>query len=858
MAEWFIDREVEIAELSDALKIVDERGAMYFITGPTGMGKTALCTHLSRIAEEKGFMVLIGRCIYENTVPYFPIYEMFSRIANTEKKEIYIPLGLSLPESEEKIPRSGWKNPNQEKLMVLENLIRKFNTIAKEKPVLLILEDIQWADSGTLALIHYLSRTIQNMRMVALVTYNSEGLATRKNEIFAETVKNINIERGCKTLELKAFNTDQTVHLLTKILGTWKMPEELISKIYALSEGNPFFVEELGRTILEEKIFDRASRKLNASMSEIDLPQSIRSVVQHRIARLSEIERKVLLIAAVIGIRFEYPVLRGLADMKEDEVLNVIDRLMELGIIQEIQEGEECYEFSSNLVWESVYKAITGQRKKLLHRNAAIEIEKHHQSESRYWGEIGRHYLLGGNFENGVKYLILAAKHAAASYGIEECFRNICEAEKGLKQIQEVEVRGQYANEVYRLLGDCYIVKGDYSRAIESYNAALQHCMDTLQRVKVLIKLTEPYLRKGDLTNALGVLEKALAEVKKEDYLTTTEIFRNMGWVHEKMGNYRRAVEYYEKSVELCKKHGDEIELGECCHRLGTGLFYLGDFKRAKECLEKGLEIRVKYGMKKEIAISYNNLGIVLNNMGEHELALDYFMRAKKIWEDMGDLLGVAAVTNNIALIYGLKGERLEEIEFYKKVVEIVRRIGEKETEMIVLTNIGLAYEDIGDYKTAIECYLASIELSREMGEKRMQSNTMGSMATAYAYLGRIEEAIEYAHYAIGLAEETGSMEFIGSANASMGEVLRVAKRFEMAEEYFMKAYEIYKKIGLDDGVNTIKFYLAKLYIETGRLEEAKKNLAEVMAFYTRTGNKSMLRKIQNELEKVHSNIETT
>ncbi|MEM3493401.1 MAG: tetratricopeptide repeat protein, partial [Thermoplasmata archaeon] len=177
---------------------------------------------------------------------------------------------------------------------------------------------------------------------------------------------------------------------------------------------------------------------------------------------------------------------------------------------------------------------------------------------------------------------------------------------------------------------------------------------------------------------------------------------------------------------------------------------------------------------------------------------------------------------------------------------------------MIVLTNIGLAYEDIGDYKKAIECYLASIELSREMGEKRMQSNTMGSMATAYAYLGRIEEAIEYAHYAIGLAEETWSMEFIGSANASMGEVLRVAKKFGVAEEYLLKACEIYKKIELDDGVNTIKFYLAKLYIETGRLEEAEKNLAEVMAFYTRTGNKSMLRKIQNELEKVHSNLETT
>ncbi|MCX8174151.1 MAG: tetratricopeptide repeat protein [Thermoplasmata archaeon] len=857
MLQWFIDREAEVSELMEAMADVDKRGSMYFITGPTGIGKTAFCTNISSIASGKGFSVLTGRCIYENTVPYFPIHELFGRFSKTEKKEMYIPLGLSIAEGGERIAGGGWRNPNQEKLMVLENFVRKFNAIAKETPVLLVLDDIQWADSGTLGLVHYLSRTIQNMRMVALVAYNTEALATGGNSVFVDTVKNIHIERGCRTLEIKPFTIDQVAQLLTKILGTWKLPEELISRIYNLSEGNPFFAEELGRTILEEGIFDRESRRLKVSVNELDLPQSIKSVILHRISRLNEVERKVVRIAAVIGRRFEYPVLKGLGGMKEEELLDTIDRLRAEGILQENTGSVEGYEFTSNLIWETAYRDTSSQRRKLLHERVAAEIEKNHKDESRYWGEIGLHYILGGNFEKGVKYLILAANHAATNYGTEECFRSAVEAEKGLKNVQDPKLRDHYASEVYRLLGDCFVVKGEYALAIENYNRALQHCKDTEGKIRIWIKLTEPHMRRGELSSAIGVLEKALEEVGKEDYRTRGEVFRNMGWVHEKMGNYRRAVEFYEKSVELCKKHEDEIELGECYHRLGTGLFYLGDFKRARQYLEKGLEIRAKHRMKREIAISYNNLGIVLNNMGEHELALDYFMKAKKLWEDLGDLLGVAAVTNNIALIYGLRGERLEEIAFYRKVIEIVRRIRERETEMIVMTNLGLAYEDIGEYETAIECYRATIEISREMGEKRMQSNAMGSMATAYARLGRIEEAIEYAHYAIGMAEETGSMEFIGSANANMGEVMRIARRFEIAEEYFKKAGEIYQKIELDDGINTVKFYLAKLYIETERFEEAKRNLAEAMAFYTRSGNKSMLRKIQKELEKVHARTGT-
>ncbi|MEM3445470.1 MAG: hypothetical protein QXJ27_00690 [Thermoplasmata archaeon] len=105
--------------------------------------------------------------------------------------------------------------------MVLENFIRRFNTITKEKPVLLIIDDIQWADSGTLALIHYLSRTIRSMRIVALMTYSTEAIMTGENKIFVDTVRNISIERNAKTLELKPFNMDQVVHLLTKIIGTW-------------------------------------------------------------------------------------------------------------------------------------------------------------------------------------------------------------------------------------------------------------------------------------------------------------------------------------------------------------------------------------------------------------------------------------------------------------------------------------------------------------------------------------------------------------------------------------------------------------------------------------------------------------
>jgi len=853
MAIPFVGREKELREFRSAMDAVKAgKGRMYFITGPVGIGKTRLIQEVCNMAEKEGFEILFGRCLDEKAVPYLPLTEVFEKYAKKTVAESYTPLALIGGGAvEQEVVEETGINVSRERTRVLENYLRKFNEISQKAPVLFVLDDIQWADSGTLSFIHYLSRAISDMRMLALSAYPDEYLKVAGNTPFTDTIQNINIERNCMSVTLSPLGVNDVSIILGAILGTWKLPKELVAEIHERTGGNPLFVEEVGRAILEQDLFDINKRDLKVRIDEIQLPTTVKSIISQRIARFDEDTKKVLRACAIFGRVFEYEAVKNTVDIEEDVLLDIIDKLIATGYIEQTSGREEMYKFVHNPVYEVIYTETSAPRRRLMHKKAGMELEKLHGNEKKYFSELGRHFLLGGEIQKGIEYKIKAGEYALANYATEECHRNIMDAEQVLEQLKDEKLRKEYALKIYRMLGDCYSILSEFDKAISSYTRALDAAEDNKTKVYLLVKLSYPYMEKGEFDKCLEILGKALSMVSPEDYVIQSEIHRDMGWVYEKRGEYPMAVEEYRKGVEMAEKSGDEIALGEAYHRLGTGLWFIGDLKKAREYLEKGLEIRKKHNLKKGIAGSYNNIAIILNDIGEIEKSLEYYGIAKKIYEEIGDLSGVSTIYNNVAGIYSLKGEDEQALEFYKKDLEISKKIGDKSSEMLATSNIGTIYQDLEDYNTALEYYTKSIQLSRELGEKRMLASTLNSMATTYAEMGNLEKAMELIKESIATAEETKSKELIAGAYSGMAEILRLSKKFEEAEEYYKKALAIYAEIEKVDSKFSTHVEMAKLYIDWQKYDTALKLLQEAKEFYTKIGAKGMLRKVEKELAKI-------
>ncbi|MGC9060896.1 MAG: BREX system ATP-binding domain-containing protein, partial [Thermoplasmata archaeon] len=673
----FVGREKEISELMQALQSAKSgRGRMYFITGPVGIGKTRLIIEISKYAEKEGFAVLFGHCLDEKAVPYLPLTDVLEKYEKTTAEETYTPLALlggAVTEAGEETNI----NVAREKTRVLENYMRKFAEISKKKPLLLVIDDLQWADSGTLSFIHYLSRAISDLPILTIAAYPDEYMKVVGNTQFTETILNINIERNCMTLSLSPLGVNDVSVILGAILGTWKLPKELVEEIHERTGGNPLFVEEIGKAIAEQELFDITQRKLKVDLGEIQLPTTVKSIISQRVSRFDEDTKKVLRACAILGRMFEYEALRNTVEMDEDKLLDILDKLIATGYLEQIHTREEVYKFVHNPVYEVIYTETSAPRRRLMHKKAGIELEKLYGKDRKYFAEIGRHFILGGDAQKGVQYKIMAAEFAIKNYATAECLQNLRDAAGVLENITDENLKREYTFKVYKMLGDCYSVFSDFDKAISAYEKALENALDKKEKVGILIKKSYPLLEKGDFDKCLEVLNEASNMVGEGDFVLQSEINRSIGWVYENRGEYTKAIEYYQKGLELSECAGDEVAMGEAYHRLGTGLWFLGNLRKAREYLEKALEIRKKHNLKKGIAGTYNNLAIILGDMGDIEKSLEYYGIAKKIYEEIGDLSGVSTIYNNLAGIYSLKGEDVEAMEFYKKDLEISKRIGD-------------------------------------------------------------------------------------------------------------------------------------------------------------------------------------
>jgi len=422
-AATLVGRERELATLRTLItSAAHANGSVAMLFGEPGIGKTRLLREVAALTRAEETTVCFGTCYEgEGAAPYHPWVEVLTQYARTlEPESLQQGARESAAIVAQVVPELEWTiDAEPERLTSEDERIRFFEAVVRlfsssERPLVVVLDDLQWSDPETLDLLEYLARSLEGSRLLVVGAYRDVELRPPLSECLAE------LNRGCRyePIRLRLLTRDETA-ALARQLARGPVSLSAAAAIHAETSGNPFFIEEVIRE-LEEDGFDLGSKAPIPELGAIS--PTIRQTLSRRLARLSTDANRVLNLAAAFAGPFAFEVLSAATDLDEDALLNCLDELLAAGMIRPA-EGD-AYEFSHSLLRQTLYDELSPSRRARVHRRVAQALEGAYAGrEGEAAAELANQYNRSRSLpgaEQGLPFTLLAAERAAAGHAHAE------------------------------------------------------------------------------------------------------------------------------------------------------------------------------------------------------------------------------------------------------------------------------------------------------------------------------------------------------------------------------------------------------------------------------------------------------
>jgi ABC-type transport system substrate-binding protein/serine/threonine protein kinase len=498
----FIGREKEQTELQKRLNAAISGECQFVvISGEPGVGKTRLLDEIENLARARKLLVLHGRSIEQDgAFPYQgfceAIQEYFRLKDTTSSRDHAMELSDVAPDLVSLFPMlteiseiraaatgdskfaqtggaAGGSQGPENRTQVFELLARTLTRLAAGKPLILFLEDLHAAEISIEAL-QYIVRRLGPTPTMIVGTYRSSEVSSRSHPLL-RMLDSFRGDRRFSAIALGPFSPPEHRLFLETLIGGPKLADSLVEKLYEGTEGNPFFTKELVRSLLDSGGIAKdqtGAWSLGAAtdLSTGDLPATIQQAVEKRIERLPEELREILSIASVIGKAFDFRDLEALTGTSDVE--DAIDRLVEEGLLEEERESRgDRLTFSSGVVRDVLYGAISRRKRRSLHRKYAEEVEKRHGGRlERVYPQLVHHFSQGDVPDKTVEYGLRMAKAALDAFSAEEAAR----AAKTVLEFIDEEWEGDPAleGEARLLLAQAHRITGEVDAALKEAESA--------------------------------------------------------------------------------------------------------------------------------------------------------------------------------------------------------------------------------------------------------------------------------------------------------------------------------------------------------------------------------------------------
>ncbi|MBU4032644.1 MAG: AAA family ATPase, partial [Candidatus Thermoplasmatota archaeon] len=585
----FVGREKELSDIKKLIQDVNgSKGQFLVVTGEAGVGKSRLIMESGIAAHDSGFEFLTGRCLsLEQTEPYQPFMEALENKLNRDyEDERDVPLGLmGMDDDRSGFSRSGGNVPlglipitqapdadvsridiQTERDRLFERVMNTMERASRIKPLYLFIDDLQWADAGTLQMLVYIARNTGSSRILISTAFRTDevgpdGKPLPFYQIFSQAMRGISQVQ----IDLERMNGTEISDMIKNILNIKNVPTQFSTKLYDESSGNPFFVEEVLRSLMDEGIILRHGHLWDAGldMSRIRIPNTIRDVISHRIARMGEEDKKILRFAAVAGDVFSFAILKEVTGIDEEKLLDSLDRLMLADIVQEVSNSkEEEYRFDHKLIRSVIYESMSQSRVRLMHKAVGDVIERLYPDNLQNWAfDLARHFTLGKHTQKSHDYSIMAGDMAFQALAFDRAVEYYITALRLMDTLPQTDDMEFEKMRLSMSVGNLYFGLGLWNSSVKYYEDVLRLGQKTGKDAFVLKAL----ISRGHSKRSIGNHSEAEQDYLKAseiaerigDLLSMGEIQRGLGYVHWRKGENNDAIEHYNQSISHSMKAGD-------------------------------------------------------------------------------------------------------------------------------------------------------------------------------------------------------------------------------------------------------------------------------------------------------------
>ncbi len=755
---------------------------MLLVSGEPGIGKSRFIREIVTEVEVTGGLALVGECWAEGSIPYSPFAQVLGlTFQNGYSKELELPdfvmadllnLAPSLRPYYPDVPPNPPLDPKAEQYRLFENLVTFCNSLTRLSPAALFFEDVHWADGGTLALLRHLARRTGNSQLMIVATYREVELD--ESLPFNEVLQELNRERLATRIKLSRFSLKETEQLLVTLFAEDITPE-FLDGIYRETEGNPFFVEEVCKALVDSgELYFQDGRWHRPSMDEIRIPQSVRVAIQSRVSKLSGSCQSTLLAAAILGREFDFDTLINIVSVDEDEVIDSLEEAINAQLVEELRvTGGERFMFAHALIPTVLRESLSGLRRARLHRKAAAAIEAVSPED---YEALAHQYSEAGDEPQALRYFILAGERARQVFANEDAIRFLSEALTVVDpdSPERLDLLSSRAS-VYGLTAQ----RKEQLIDVEEMLSLVTKLGDWKKQAEVLLALADYHLE-GDHISVHEPANKALElAIEHGDIVTEAQALRRLGRANRERWEIATSKDELERSARLFKEADLPGEAASSLYILARVLDLLDDNESAKQAAHEAITLSQQAGDRRIEGSSRRILAIMHYQQFELEDARALAEAALALHKAIGDRVEECHDLNVLGLIESNDGNPTEEEELFRQALAIGQALGLSTIIQYVSTNLVLdIYRPRGEYEAALSFLDKLINDTLYLDHKFLTGALYWNQAEILAFLGLYQESVESMNRSRDMAKDAGA------SSIAIGSTLKIACALANGGEY--------------------------------------------------------------------------
>ena len=861
----FVGRSHELAALSQALEQTQSgEGRFVTVVGDVGVGKSRLLLEFWKPLEGQGVRSTVGRCrergILTPLLPFIDGVKDMLGLAKTlpdnahddvvaktqelsPQLDAYLPAilqVLSIDSDEHVLP--SYLEGEDLQAALGEALISVFTLGSAGQPLVLILEDWHWADEGSKEVLFLLREMVSAYPLLVIVT--SRPVQSGQSSL----------PTGDLHLELAPLGGGPAAEMLSASCNGAKVPAELSELIAEKTGGNPFFIEELCRTLLESGtlVIEDGEARLAGSVDRLLIPDTVEAVLKSRLDRLDPEAREVLRCAAVIGRQFGLELLSRVVPSRP-RLKAALETLRTGGLIQRTGlVPEPTYRFKHALTLDVTYESLLERQRKERHASVGEAIESlYADNPDEQSARLAVHFAAAEDWNKAIQYGFAAASRAEGLWRLPETVETLIRIRGWIERSDKnPEERGALLVEL--LL--------DLERHLEKLGrrddqqAVIDDLRDLLPADAATKELGEVCVRQGDLYTLLDNYDEAqplfdqaleIAE-QLEDAELRGRTVRSFGHLLWRQGNYDEAVPWLEQAIAHARDSDDTSRLIVDLLNLGRALRRQDAFDRAVEIGDEALGLANETGNPADQSYAYNYMGHLLRAMDRADDAVEAFKEGARLAREARiparegfNMLGLAA-------IYLEKGELDEGLAAYEESVQLARRANRADHLAQSLVLLAEAFVNCGRPDEAVPHFEEAVGVLRRIGIEEPLASAMAQLANAQHRAGRPEAEATW-RQAAEMQEHLGDRQ---GAMVALERLASLRRGTDPSDAHWLYRRALSHATDLKDQVTEarIRNSLAVLAWQGGELGEAEKQYGKAAAILRRNSDKQELGVVLNGL----------